>query len=250
MYKLDREPFIEVSSPAHSEGQDGQTSTFTGYFRVGWYLTEALEAAIARKGSADVSFRSAPSSIGTELDNFLAEYNAAGHTGRVEARGYDANPAAVAAAIQGRHTVIGRPHTGVQDRYAAALRRFGFGVELLPEPEGSDEAPDGDKQPLLIADAGPVRAGHSVDFEERNILEPLPEGEADLIMATNFLYYLDDEEEARAVRSLGGGLADHGVLNLGLHVREPTRRQLEQEFDLMPIFSPYGELHPVLFGRV
>jgi chemotaxis protein methyltransferase CheR len=244
---------IEVEVPARHGARDSSpVSLYTELFRDGSFLPEALHLASERTAELPgLSVISAACSIGAEADSLLALYDKEDYKGEVVLEGHDINPLALKAARRGLYTVLAGT-SGMRDYQEVILGRLGFDISY--EPYGDSDTKD---KSLLKADAAPVRSGHSVEFTEHDLMEPLPAaGQADLVLANNLLYHLSPERATRVLENLCRALSDNGVLSLGALTmceetpwREATLRLLDQKFGLKPVFSAAGEEIPVMFGR-
>lgn len=219
MYRgtVESPPPLDVALPdSLNDNRPGwDVPVYTKLFRKHCYLPEALTQLYGRVDEGEsLTVVSAASSIAAEADSLMALHNRNGFDSALNLWGFDINHGAVHTARQAQYKVYAGSRVDYNQLggITRSLTEYGFAVDPAAEYEGKG----GWGHCWLKADAKPVRQGHAVRFEQRDLTEePGGVNNADLVLANNFLYHLLPRRAVMAAHNLAGMLSDRGVLMLG-----------------------------------
>lgn len=234
--------------------QDEAMPRLTTYlFRRDAQLSETMYLTLQRiDDPTSLNFASFGCSDGSEIDSWLAHLNQACDNRGTTATGYDNNNEVLQRARQGKH-VLATPWRTDSDwplrfnEEVGLLSKWGFNVSK----PSNGEAAYGTE-----VDAGPVRDGHTVSFQEQDITKPISGEPVDVAIVNNVLPHLDYQEVTQIIQNVASVLKENGILNLGLggfaNMSAPeiqsVERLLRKNFNLKPLLTTYGG-DPVIFGR-
>ncbi|GAC1500275.1 MAG: hypothetical protein NVS1B10_03710 [Candidatus Saccharimonadales bacterium] len=181
-------------------------------FRTNAELPTALGQTYLRQSEGShISVISAACSFGPEVDSLIALHAKNKPDSYLKIAGIDINPKALEIARAGIYKVQTARLYDVQEltELESTLQAYGFNTSLNLVNEG--------RAPVIEVDARPVRIGHDVSFNQRDLVknDSSSDAKADLVLANNVLHQLTPDRASKFVSNLARMLSHNGILSIG-----------------------------------